>query len=122
METESTEHPIERTSPKPSALPVWWMRMPRWMRDRYFITGTAFALWMLFLDSNSVLLHLDLYTERKQLEREIEFYRVEIEKDSSRLHELDSDNQALEKFARERFWLAKPGEQIYLVESETRES
>ncbi len=98
------------------------MRLPGWVRNRYFLSAAAFGIWMLFLDSNSVLLHLDLYREHKRLEREIEFYRAEIERDSTRLHELDSDNAALEKFARERFWLAKPGEQIYLVESEPRES
>lgn len=112
----------EASAPSESSVKQLWMRLPGWVRNRYFLSAAAFGIWMLFLDSNSVLLHLDLYREHKRLEREIEFYRAEIERDSTRLHELDSDNAALEKFARERFWLAKPGEQIYLVESEPRES
>ncbi|MBI1315560.1 hypothetical protein GC167_01700 [bacterium] len=135
METENTENPQNTPPSDPrldprldpridpgldpaadSRLERLWTHWPRWARNRYILSGAAFALWMTFLDSNSLLLHWDLHQEQKRLEREIRHYRAEVRKDSTRLYELTGNPQALEKFARERYWLAKSDEQIYWVE------
>jgi|GEM_PF-280640 len=114
METENTENPHNTTPHSPGFVQLW----PRWASNRYVLSGAAFALWMAFLDSNSLVLHWDLHREQKRLEREIRHYRTEIRQDSTRLYELTGNPQALEKFARERYWLARADEQIYWVEED----
>jgi cell division protein DivIC len=85
------------------------------MKNKFWLSGIAFALWMCFLDSNSLLIHLELSAEISELEEGIEFYNSELKKDKQKLIELTSDPILLEKFAREEYWLCKANEEIFLI-------
>lgn len=75
-----------------------------------------FAVWMLFLDANSWLIHRELSKEIDDLEDGIEFYQTELEKNKKELEELESNPEKLEKFAREKYWLHRDGEEVTLIE------
>lgn len=81
----------------------------------YVIVLTAFVIWMLFFDTNSLLIHRELKKEIKNLEKTQDFLRKEIEQDKKILEKL-SDTTELEKFAREQYYLKKKNEEIYLIE------
>ena len=51
------------------------------MRNIYVLVLTAFAVWMLFFDANSFLIHRELNQEIKKLEKQKEFLQDEITKD-----------------------------------------
>ena len=53
--------------------------------------------------------------EIRQLEADREFYLEQIEKDSTRLHELTTDKENLEKYAREQFLMKKKNEDVFVV-------
>lgn len=53
------------------------------------------------------------FTVRKQ-EKQMEFYRQDIERLENELNLLTTDRDTLEKFAREKFLFAEPGEDVYL--------
>ena len=74
-----------------------------------------FLLWMLFLDTNSFLIHRELDQEIKELEAQKKEFLKEIEKDASAIEQLENLD-SLEKFARENYLHKKEGEQIYLIE------
>lgn len=76
----------------------------------------GFIFWMLFLDVNSFLMHLELNAEKKDLQQSIEYYEAEITTDKKQLDELTSNPEMLEKFAREQYWMKRPGEEIYLID------
>ena len=78
---------------------------------------TIFVVWMLFFDTNSLLIHRELRKEIKNLEKTQQFLRNEIEKDK-KIIEILSDTNELEKFAREQYYLKKKEEEIYLIEYE----
>lgn len=88
--------------------------------NKFVLATVGFIIWMLFLDVNSYLIHHELNGEIDELEQSIEYYQTEIARDKTQLEELTSDPEKLEKFAREQYWMKKPGEEIYLVE-ETEE-
>ena len=91
----------------------------RWFKivsSKYFLTGVPFLVWMLFFDDNSLLLQRELNQEMDKLEESIEFYQTELEYDRVELKELESNPAAFEKYAREKFWMHRPGEEVYVFE------
>ncbi|WP_297792532.1 septum formation initiator family protein [uncultured Eudoraea sp.] len=83
----------------------------------YVIVLTVFVIWMIFFDTNSLLIHMELRKEIKKLEKTQEFLKEEIAKDKEIIKTL-SDPEELEKFARENYYLKKKNEEIYLIEYE----
>lgn len=72
---------------------------------------------MLFIDSNSLLIHRELNQEIKDLENEKEYYKNEIEKDKKAIKELSTD-EGVERVARETYYMKKDNEDIYIIEYE----
>ncbi|TDQ29348.1 septum formation initiator family protein [Zeaxanthinibacter enoshimensis] len=85
--------------------------------NMYVLILTVFLIWMLFFDTNSLLIHLELRKEIRKLEKQQEFLRQEIAKDKEIIEKL-SDPKEIEKFAREQYYLKKKNEEIYLIEYE----
>ena len=69
---------------------IWFQRIS----NKYVLSSVVFCVWMFFLDTHSVL----------------------IQSMRSELSELESNPKAFEKYAREKFWMHKPGEKIVLIE------
>ena len=53
--------------------------------------------------------------EIRQLEQDSQYYNEQIRKDSTRLHELTTDKDNLEKYAREQFLMKKENEDVFVV-------
>jgi cell division protein FtsB len=87
------------------------------LTNLYILVLTVFVIWMVFFDTNSLLIHLELKKEIKKLEKQKDFLRSEIDRDKQILDKL-SDPAELEKFAREQYYLKKKDEEIYLIEYE----
>ena len=86
------------------------------IRNKYVLAALLFSVWMLFLDSNNLFIQYELRQEVRALEDGLRYYRTELEKTQKRLNELESDPNQLEKFARETYWMHRPGEEVLLVE------
>lgn len=56
-------------------------------------------------------------TVRKQ-EKQMKVYRDQIERMDEELHYLTEDKDSLEKFAREKFQFAEPGEDVFIIKGE----
>ena len=95
------------------------LQSKRWfsvISNKYFLTGVPFLVWMLFFDDNSWLLQRELNQDIAKLEESIAFYQKEMEHDRVELHELESNPAAFEKYAREKFWMQREGEEVYVFE------
>ncbi|WMI67785.1 septum formation initiator family protein [Mangrovimonas sp. YM274] len=77
----------------------------------------GFAVWMLFFDANSWFIHHELNTDIKELEDEKEYYKKEIAKDKKAIKALSTE-EGLEKLAREKYYMKKADEEIYIIEYE----
>ena len=92
----------------------------RWfsiLTNIYILILTVFVIWMIFFDTNSLLIHMELKREINKLEKQKEFLNEEIKKDKEIIDRL-SDPEELEKFAREQYYLKKKDEEIYIIEYE----
>ncbi|UZO82695.1 septum formation initiator family protein [Aquimarina sp. ERC-38] len=72
---------------------------------------------MLFLDTNSFLIHHELNNEIEQLNDNKKYYQKEIQVDQKQIKSLKND-ASLEKFAREEYFMKKENEEIYIIEYE----
>ena len=89
-----------------------WFRI---LSNKYLLVTLAFVFWMLFLDSNSWLIHHELDTEINDLEKNKQYYLNEIAKDKAIIEKLD-DSLELEKFARREYFMKKENEEIFIIE------
>ena len=86
------------------------------IRDQYLRAHlSAFLVWMFFFDTNSFLIQKELQSQIESLEAEKKYLEGEIEKDRKALKNLSSD-EAMEKFARERYFLKKKNEAVFIIE------
>jgi cell division protein FtsB len=70
---------------------------------------------MVFIDSNSLIIHLRLTKKLWDLEEQKEFYQEKKQQIKAEREELMSNAELLEKFARERYLMKKPTEDLYVV-------
>ena len=91
--------------------------MLKYFKNIFIIIFTIFAIWMLFFDANSLIIHNELNGDINDLEDEKEFYLKEIEKDNKELEKLSTD-EGLEKFAREEYYMKREKEEIFIIEYE----
>ena len=90
-------------------------RIPPFMRNKYILTIIIFLLWILLLDSNSLISRRKEMKNLRKLRADKEYYVQRIEEDKRKLHELKTDNRNLEKFAREQYRMKKADEDLYIV-------
>ncbi|MDD3038200.1 septum formation initiator family protein [Bacteroides sp.] len=83
---------------------------------KYLITIGTFAVIIGFLDENSLIRRFGYEREISQLKEEIEKYRIDYEENTKRLNELNSNPDAIEQIAREKYLMKKPNEDIYVFE------
>lgn len=76
-----------------------------------------FLVWMFFFDTNSFLIHNELNNDINSLEANKEFYKEEISNDKVFIEKMKDSNE-IEKFAREKYFLKKEKEDIFIIEHE----
>ena len=87
------------------------------LSNKYVLVILLFGVWMLFLDNYSYLEHRLLDKEINELEDNEQYYRNEIKADQQKIKLLKNTNQ-VEKYAREKYFMKKDSEDIYIIEFE----
>ena len=90
----------------------------RFFKSTYSIIITLFIIWMIFFDSNSIIVHNELNHDIGKLNEQKMFYINEINKDNKELDLIQSDT-GLEKYAREKLFMKKDNEDIFIIEFDT---
>jgi cell division protein FtsB len=91
------------------------LRLPKFARNFYFIFGASFLLWMLLFDSNDYLTQWRRSQKIKQLEKEKRYYQEAVEIVKQERAELLTNPELLEKFAREKYLMRRPQEDLYIL-------
>ena len=90
-------------------------KIPPIFRNKFFLTAIFFIVWLLLLDSNNLILRYKELNHLYKLRKEKEFFIEKITTDRKKLYELKTNNQNLEKFAREQYKMKKPNEDLYIT-------
>lgn len=81
----------------------------------YLITITVFLIWIFFLDSNSVIVNFKLKKEINELKDRKAELEQSIAIDKKIISSLQNPD-SLERFAREKLFMKKDNEEIYIIE------
>ncbi|MDT0676125.1 FtsB family cell division protein [Autumnicola musiva] len=92
----------------------------RFISNRYILLSLIFAGWMFFLDSNSWFIHHELNQEIDELQENREYYQNQIAHDKAIIRQLQ-DSVQLEQFARQKYYMKRADEDIYIIEYDTIE-
>lgn len=90
-------------------------KIPQFLRNKYFLTITIFIVWITLLDTNNLIDRYRQMSDLRKLRQEKEYYQNKIKDEKSKLNELKTDNDNLEKFAREQYKMKKKDEDLYIV-------
>ena len=74
------------------------------------------ALWLLFFSHSSVLNWVRANWEIQRQERQMDQLRRDIDAMDAEIWSLTNSRDSLEKFARETYHFAAPGDDVYLIE------
>tara|TARA_B100001175_G_C19100434_1_gene444848 strand:+ start:302 stop:601 length:300 start_codon:yes stop_codon:yes gene_type:complete len=88
------------------------------LKKTYVIIILFFVVWMTFFDTNSLLMHFELNEKIKKLQNQKIYYQNEIKKDRASINEIESDS-GIERYAREKLFMKKENEEIFLIEFDT---
>ena len=95
-------------------------RMKRWkvpsiLLNKYVFTLFVFGVWMTFFDQNNFIRQYHRFHDLSAARGQTSYYIKETEKTKKQLTELLSNQYALEKFAREKYYMKKPNEDVFVI-------
>ena len=94
---------------------TFWKIIWPYLRNKYILTLAGFIVWITFFSQYSLVDQVKLARSLHELQEEKVYYIDQIHRDSTRLYELTTNNENLEKFAREQYYMKKANEEIFVV-------
>lgn len=98
--------------------PYFWRMQFPWKKvitNKYLIASLVFVAYMIFADKNNVIEQYKLQQQYKKVKREHQYYQQQIMEARKRREELLSNDQKLEKFAREKYLMKKDNEDVFVI-------
>lgn len=90
------------------------------LRNKFIVGAVVFLVWMTFFDRNDVISQISLRSQLSDLQADKEYFLTEIENNSNDMNELMSNTDNLEKFAREKYYMKKDDEEIFVIVTEPK--
>ena len=83
----------------------------------YILISVVFFIWIFFIDSNSILVNIKLNKEIGELKERKDILENQIQMDKKIISNLQNPD-SLEKYAREKLYMKKENEEIFIIEFE----
>ncbi len=80
------------------------------------VASIVFVILVGFVNKNNIVRWVMAGMEIRRQERQIENYQKGIDDMNDRIRSLTSNKDSLERYARENFYFAAPGDDVYVVE------
>lgn len=87
----------------------------KYINNRYFYAGLLFVVVMVFFDQENIVEQINLRRQLNDLEEQKAFYLDEIEKNTEAIYVLEHDTVRLEEYAREKYYMKKDNEDVYVL-------
>jgi len=95
------------------------LKTPNWVRERLLtkwgIALVIFIVYILWVNEHNLIQHYRNKRKLSQLKVQNELLQNKIETDRQKIHELQTNQENLEKFAREQFLMHKENEDVFVV-------
>jgi cell division protein DivIC len=90
-------------------------RIPAFLRNKFFIAGIGFLVWLLFFDRNDIFIQRERRAELHSLQTSKKNYQEQIDHERQFADNLRHDPATIERFARERYGMKRDNEDLFLV-------
>ncbi|MFT7120601.1 MAG: cell division protein FtsB [Neolewinella sp.] len=107
-----------KKKPQQDPLKKLWLRLPPYIRNRYFLSLVAFTILIVFIDRHDVLTQFKLNSTVDRLEEDMDRYDVMI--DAAEAEKMDMEQNS-ERFARESYFMQKDDEDVFIIVEEGKE-
>ena len=87
---------------------------------KYVVVALIAVILIGFVDENSIWNHLRNQQRISDLEEEIEQYTERYHQDQERIHTLDANPKAIEKIARERYFMKADDEDVFVLSDDEK--
>lgn len=87
-------------------------KLPAPLRNRYFLVLVFFFAWLVFFDKHNFWTQFQLQQSLNKLKADKVFYQEQIEQVIEEQKDLDQD---IEKFAREKYFMKKKNEDVFVI-------
>ena len=94
---------------------AFWVKLIYYAKNKYVLSVILFIVWISFFDTNNLVSRYKYKNDLQKLVEEKEYYLNEIERNMKDMNELESDPDNLEKFAREKYYMKKDDEEIFII-------
>ncbi len=86
---------------------------------RFYITSAVtLVVWLIFFDRSNLIKQTEMSLKLNELEAEQEYYDGELEKVNKEEKEVLGSMNSIEKYAREKYFLKKDGETVFVLVDE----
>jgi cell division protein FtsB len=93
----------------------------KYINNKYFYAGLIFVVWWTFFDQESLLVQYKLTQIKDDLNKQKDYYNDNIKKDEAAINTLQTDTVLLEKYAREKYYMKKDNEDVFIIVHEHEE-
>ncbi|MDH8701143.1 cell division protein DivIC [Dysgonomonadaceae bacterium PH5-43] len=83
--------------------------------NKYWLAIIIFVIVTFLLGESSIFKRLEYDKQINRLESDIEHYKNQREENEKKLESLKSDNESLEKLAREQYQMTKENEDLFII-------
>ena len=87
---------------------------------KYVVVALIAIVLIGFVDENSIWNHMRNKQRISELEEEIDQYTERYHQDQERIRTLDSDSKAIEKIARERYFMKADDEDVFVLSDDEK--
>lgn len=87
----------------------------RLLKNKYVLVALLMGTWLLIFDKNNLIDRISTSWELHKLEEDREYYLQQIEETKQMKEELFGSPEKLEKFAREKYLMKRPDEDLYII-------
>ena len=87
------------------------------LKNKYLICIVVFVVWMSFFDVKDWGLLIERHNKISELEKSEKMLNMQIQETRAELNLLRSDAQSIERYAREKYYMKKDNEDIFLVKT-----
>lgn len=93
-------------------------RIVNFLKNKYFLVLVFAGLWITFFDNYNLRAQLKMQKQIEQLERDRDHYSQKIEDLDYQRDRLMNDPSEMERYAREKFFMKKSKEDVFVIPEE----
>jgi cell division protein FtsB len=91
------------------------LKYAKYFKNKYVLTFLGFLVWLSFFDRNDFLTTYTYHSKLVSLRTEKEYYDDRIKQYTEDLNNLVSNHETMEKYAREKYYMKKDNEEVFLI-------